>query len=77
MAALSSMAMVITATWGLLLGEAYLFFEIIRPLAPNIHESVTSATLKVAAVAFLFVVWMAAMFLFERYYVRVTRGPEQ
>lgn len=61
----------------MLLAEAYLFFEIIRPLGPNIHESVSSATLKVASTIFLFVVWMLVMFLLERYYVRAASGPEK
>ncbi len=70
MGAFTRMMMLVTATWALLLGEAYLFFQLIRPLAPNIHESLSSAALKGVAVVSLFVAWVLVMFLLERYLVR-------
>jgi len=72
----SKLFLIVSLTWVLLLGETFLFFEVIRPLAPNIHESVFSASLKVTATILLFVLWAAAMFAMERYYVRSTR-PHQ
>ena len=66
------MGLMVTATWALLLAESYLFFAIVRPLAPNIHESVFSATLKVGATIALVIVWGVVMFVLQTYYVRST-----
>lgn len=70
MNSLTGMIALITATWVLLMAEVYLFFGIIRPLAPNIHESMFSAALKIGAVLALLVAWGVAMFVFERFFVR-------
>jgi hypothetical protein len=70
MNAISGLALVITATWVLLLGETYILFGVIRPLAPNIHESVSSAVLKVGAAIVLGVVWVVVMFALRSFYVR-------
>lgn len=75
MNASSGLVMMVTATWVLLLVETFVFFAIIRPLAPNIHESAFSAALKVGAIIGLLVVWGVAMFLIRTVYVRrVSRG---
>jgi hypothetical protein len=73
--AISGLAMMITATWLLLLAETFIFFGVIRPLAPNIHESVTSAILKIGAIIFIFVVWVVVMFVLRSFYVRRVALP--
>jgi len=70
MNATSGLALMITATWVLLLGETFILFGVIRPLAPNIHESATSAVLKLGAAAVLGVVWVVVMFALRSFYVR-------
>jgi len=76
MHALSGIMLMVTATWGLLLAETFVFFGVIRPLAPNIHDSVFSAALKVGAVLGLLVVWGVVMFLLRTSYARrVGRRP--
>jgi len=56
---------VITAAWLLILSESYLFFFVIRPTAPNIHESIISATLKISFIAMLAVLWVGVLFALE------------
>jgi len=76
MRALSGMMLMVTATWALLLAETFVFFAVIRPLAPNIHESMFSAVLKLGAVVGLLVVWGVVMFILRTSYVRrVARSP--
>jgi len=70
MNATSGLALVITATWVLLLGETFVLFGVIRPLGPNIHESPSSAVLKVGAAVVLGVVWVVVMFALRSFYVR-------
>ena len=60
----------VTATWVLLLAETFVFFGVIRPLAPNIHESMFSSVLKVGAIVGLLLVWGVAMFFMRTAYVR-------
>jgi len=66
----SGLFVMVTVTWVLLLGETFLFFGVIRPLAPNIHESISSAALKVGAIVGLIVLWGVVMFLLRTSYVR-------
>ncbi len=75
MQAVVRLGVIITLTWVLLLSETYVFFGLIRPLYPNIHESVPSALIKIAATVILVFVWVVAMFLMERGYVRSTSHP--
>jgi len=70
MNATSGLALVITATWVLLLGETFILFGVIRPLGPNIHESAASAVLKLGAAAVLGAVWVMVMYLLRSFYVR-------
>ena len=70
MNAASGLALVITATWVLLLGETFILFGVIRPLGPNIHESLSSATLKLGAGIVLALVWVGAMVALRSFYVR-------
>jgi hypothetical protein len=70
MNATSGLALMITATWVLLLGETFILFGVIRPLGPNIHESVSSAVLKLGAGIVLALVWVGVMFALRSLYVR-------
>src|SRR5437660_3422601 len=70
MNAIAALALMVTATWVLLLGETFVLFGVIRPLGPNIHESPSSAALKLGAAAVLGLVWVVAMFLLRGFYVR-------
>ncbi len=75
MNAITGLALMITATWVLLLGETFVLFGVIRPLAPNIHESAYSAVLKIGATIVLGTIWVVAMFLLRGFYVRRVRVP--
>lgn len=75
MNAISGLALMITATWVLLLAETFILFGVIRPLAPNIHESVSSAVLKIGAAIVLVAVWVVVMFVLRGFYVRRVAGP--
>jgi hypothetical protein len=75
MGALSGLMAMVTATWILLLAETFLLFGVIRPLAPNIHESATAAVLKVGATIALGVVWVVVMFLMRSAYARRVARP--
>jgi hypothetical protein len=68
------MMLVITAAWLLILSEAYLFFFVIRPTAPNIHESIVSAVLKIGSVALLAVLWVVVLFALEYFLFRRNRA---
>jgi hypothetical protein len=70
MRARSGLMLMVTATWALLLAETFVFFGVVRPLAPNIHESAFSAALKIGAVVGLLVVWGLVMFVLENFYAR-------
>lgn len=74
MKAISGLALMITATWVLLLAETFILFGVIRPLAPNIHESVSSAVLKIGAAIVLIAVWVVVMFVLRGFYVRRVVG---
>jgi cytochrome c biogenesis factor len=75
MNSVSGLALMVTATWLLMLAETYVLFGVIRPLAPNIHESATSAVLKVGATVVLVLVWVGVMFVLRSFYVtRVARS---
>ena len=75
MNATSGLGLVITATWVLLLAETFILFGVIRPLAPNIHESPSSAALKVGASIVLGIVWVVVMFLLRGFYLRRVARP--
>ena len=70
MSSISGLLLMVTATWALLLAETFVFFGVIRPLAPNIHESAFSAALKIGAVLGLVAVWGVVMFILRVSYVR-------
>jgi hypothetical protein len=75
MNSISGLMLMVTATWVLLLTETFLFFGVIRPLAPNIHESMFSSVLKVGAIIGLLVAWGVAMFFMRIAYVRRVHRP--
>jgi hypothetical protein len=70
------MMLVITAAWLLILGETYVFFIIVRPIGPPLHEGpVLSTLLKVGLTAGLGVLWVVVMFGIWRLYLRAYRIP--
>jgi len=70
MRGLTKLLLMVTVTWVLVLGETFFFFVVIRPLGPNVHESASSAVLKVTSTILLLLLWIVVMFLLRRYYVR-------
>jgi hypothetical protein len=73
---LLSMLLVITASWLLILGETYVFFVIVRPLGPPLHEALLPSTiLKVALTAGLGLLWVAVMFGIWWLYLRAHWTP--
>jgi len=70
------MLLVITASWLLILGETYVFFVIVRPLGPPLHEgAVPSTALKVGLTVGLGALWVAVMFGIWWLYLRAHRIP--
>ncbi|MDA4117494.1 MAG: hypothetical protein OK455_04035 [Thaumarchaeota archaeon] len=65
--------LIVTITWILTLAESYVFFGVVRPLAPNIHESAASALLKIAATIVLVLVWAGAMVYMRSVFMRRAR----
>ncbi len=74
--AVLGLLLMITATWVLMIAETFILFGLIRPLGPNIHESVTSAALKIGATVVLGGVWVAVMFLLRSFYVHRVARPK-
>ncbi len=73
---LLGMFLVVTASWLLILAMTYVFFVIIRPLGPPIHEGpLPSTVLKIALSAGLGVLWVAVMFAMWRLYLMAYRIP--
>ena len=70
MNAVSGLMLMVTATWLLLLVETFVLFGVIRPMAPNIHESAFSAVLKVGATVGLGITWVIVMFFLRTAFVR-------
>jgi hypothetical protein len=73
---LLAMLLVITASWLLILGETYVFFVIVRPLGPPLHEgAVPSTVLKVGLTTGLGLLWVVVMFGIWWLYLRAHRSP--
>jgi hypothetical protein len=73
---LLAMLLVITGSWLLVLAETFVFFDIVRPLGPALHEgSVPSAVLKIGLTAGLVVLWVVVMFGIWWLYLKVHRTP--
>jgi hypothetical protein len=64
------MMFVITVAWFLILSESYLFFFVIRPSLPNIHESIVSSVLKIGSIAVLALLWVVVLFALEYFLFR-------
>ena len=64
------MMFVITVAWFLILSESYLFFFVIRPSLPNIHESIGSSVLKIGSIAVLALLWVVVLFALEYFLFR-------
>ncbi|HVC27125.1 MAG TPA: hypothetical protein VND40_03100 [Nitrososphaerales archaeon] len=70
------MLLVVTASWLLILGETFVFFDIVRPLGPALHEgNVPSTVLKVGLTAGLAALWVVVMFGLWWMYLRAHRTP--
>ncbi len=73
---LLAMMLVITASWLLILAETFVFFDIVRPLGPPLHEgAVPSTVLKVSLTVGLGVLWVVVMFGIWWLYLRAHRTP--
>jgi len=73
---LLAMLLVITASWLLILGETYVFFVVVRPLGPPLHEgAVPSTVLKIGLTAGLGALWVVAMFVIWWLYLRAHQIP--
>jgi cytochrome c biogenesis factor len=75
MNASTGLALMVTATWVLLLGETYILFGVVRPMYPNIHENAVSAVVKIGAAIVLGAVWVGVMFALRGFYVRRVARP--
>jgi hypothetical protein len=68
---------VVTVAWLLILGATYVFFVIVRPLGPGLHEAdLPSSVLKIALTVGLGASWFVVMFAVDWLYVRAYRPPK-
>lgn len=73
---LTAMLLVVTVSWLLILGETYVFFNVVRPLGPPLHAgNLPSTFLKVGLTVFLGVLWVVVMFGVWWLYLRAHRTP--
>lgn len=73
---LTMMLLVVTVSWLLILVETYVFFNVVRPLGPALHEGgIPSAVLKVGLTLGLGVLWVVVMFALWWVYLRAHRIP--
>jgi hypothetical protein len=78
---LLGLALVVTVSWLLILGETYIFFAVVRPLGPpvglpQLHGSaILSAALKIVLTTALGVLWVAVMFAVWALLFRTTKTP--
>ena len=73
---LIAMLFVVAASWVLLLGETYVFFVIVRPLGPPLHEAgLPSSIVKIALTMGLGAFLVFAMFAMSRLYLRAFQTP--
>lgn len=71
-----AMLVAITASWLLILGETFVFFDIVRPLGPALHEGgVPSTVLKVGLTVGLGALWVVVMFVLLSMYLKAHRTP--
>ncbi len=75
---LVAMMGVVTVAWLLILGATYVFFVVVRPLGPQLHEaSLPSSALKIILTLGLAASWFIVMFVMDWLYVRAFRSPNQ
>jgi len=78
---LFGLAIIITISWMLILGETYVFFAVVRPLGPpvglpELHGSaILSSALKIVLTIGLGALWVAVMFAVWALLFRTTRTP--
>jgi hypothetical protein len=73
---LLGMLLIVTASWLLILVMTYVFFVIVRPLGPPLHEGpLPSSVLKILLTAGLGVLWVGVMFAIWRLYLRAHQIP--
>jgi len=73
---LLAMMLVITASWLLILGETFVFFDVVRPLGPALHEGdVPPTVLKVGLTVGLGALWVVVMFVLWSIYLKAHRTP--
>lgn len=73
---LFAMLAVVTVAWLLILGATYVFFVIVRPLGPPLHEAdLPSSLLKVGLTIALGGSWFVVMFVMDWLYLRGFRPP--
>ncbi len=73
---LFAMLAVVTVAWLLILGATYVFFVIVRPLGPALHEAnLPSSVIKVILTLSLGASWFVVMFAIDWLYLRAFRIP--
>ena len=73
---LLAMMAVVTVAWLLILGATYVFFVIVRPLGPALHEAnLPSSVIKLALTIGLGASWFVVMFVVDWLYLRAFRIP--
>ena len=73
---LIAMMAVVTVAWLLILGATYVFFVIVRPLGPPLHEAnLPSSVLKLTLTLGLGASWFVVMFVVDWLYLRSFRTP--
>ena len=77
-ASLLAMLLVIAASWVLILGETYVFFVVVRPLGPPLHEAgLPSSIVKIALTLGLGALLVFAMLAMSRLYLRAFTTPSR
>ena len=75
---LLAMLAVVTVAWLLILGATYVFFVIVRPLGPQLHEApLPSSVAKIILTIGLGASWFVVMFAIDWLYVRAFRIPSE
>jgi hypothetical protein len=73
---LVAMMGVVTVAWLLILGATYVFFVIVRPLGPELHDAnLPSSVLKLVLTVGLGASWFVVMFVMDWLYLRAFRTP--
>lgn len=73
---MAAMLLVITASWVVILFVTYVFFVVVRPLGPPLHEAgLPSSMVKIALTMGLGAFLVFAMFAISWVYLRAFRTP--